>query len=751
MKQLVQNNQSGEIELAEIPRPIPKTNEILVRNLASAVSSGTERGNMDFAKASLLTKARRRPDLVRKVVNKARQEGVAQAYREARARLDLPFPLGYSSAGVVVDTGPGASLFPPGTLVACSGAHCATHGEWITLPESMAAEIPDGVSPEEASFSTLGAIVIHGMRIGEAALGSNIAFIGLGLLGLLGVQIAKAGGMRVCALDISGQRVAKARELGADLAIESGETAVDAVQAWAGDTGGADTVIISATSQTNDPLILAAEIARERGTLVLLGNFPPDLPRRYGYDKELSLRFTRAWGPGTYDPAYQERGHEEGYPPSLVRWSARRNMAAYLDLVAAGGVSVEPLVSHRFAIDDAVEAYGTLSDSAALAISISYPEAHDSHTHGTSGDSTDSLHARDEVDNEVGSKVSGGPRAAVVAPPEHSRSGAARIGVIGAGNYATTQLLPTLNRTEGVELRGLSSASGLKSWFAAKKYGFGYPASDAETIIDDAEIDGVIVATRHNLHAPLAAAALRAGKDVWVEKPLALTFDELEEVESAVASTGRSVIVGFNRRYSPLTTKARSVLAKSAGPLQVSMTINPGALEPGHWVLDPAEGGGRLLSEGCHFFDLANYLIGKAPVGVEVKRVGGTEPATEGFVALVDYEDGSVAHIGYSGAGPRGFGRERIVAIGTGVAIAIENFRTLTTTTGLRTARKRHMTLQKGFDELAAQYIELVQLGGGAAETRQSLVSSALTLSAEESLRHGRAVALTPTGYPASY
>lgn len=744
MKQLVQNNQTGEIELAEIPRPIPKTNEILVRNLASAVSSGTERGNMDFAKASLLTKARRRPDLVKKVVNKARQEGAVQAYREARARLDLPFPLGYSSAGVVVDTGPGASLFPPGTLVACSGAHCATHGEWITLPESMAAEIPKGVSAEEASFATLGAIVVHGMRIGEAALGSNIAFIGLGLLGLLGVQIAKAGGMRVCALDISEQRVAKASELGADLAIESSETAIDAVLAWAGDTGGADTVIISATSQTNDPLILAAEIARERGALVLLGNFPPDLPRRYGYDKELSLRFTRAWGPGTYDPAYQERGHEEGYPPSLVRWSARRNMAAYLDLVAGGSVTVEPLVSHRFSIDDAVEAYGTLSDPTALAISILYPQAHELQTTGASEDSTTDSRGERGPSSSVTSRSSGGTS------PDHPHSGKARIGVIGAGNYATTQLLPTLEKTGGVELRGLSSASGLKSWFAARKYGFDYPASDAETIVNDPEIDGVIVATRHNLHASLAAAVLRAGKDVWVEKPLALTFEELIEVESAVTSAGRAVIVGFNRRFSPLSRKARSVLAKSAGPIQVSMNINPGALEAGHWVLDPAEGGGRLLSEGCHFFDLANYLVGVAPVGVEVKRVGGSEPSTEGFMAIIEYEDGSVAHIGYAGAGPRGFGRERIVAIGTGVAVAIENFKTLTTTIGMRTTKKRHVTLQKGFDELAARFVSLIRLGDGEVETGESLTSSALTLSAQESLRRGTALALSPAGYPAS-
>lgn len=744
MKQLVQNNQTGEIELAEIPRPIPKTNEILVRNLASAVSSGTERGNMDFARASLLTKARRRPDLVSKVLNKARQEGVVQAYREARARLDLPFPLGYSSAGVVVDAGPGASLFPPGTLVACSGAHCATHGEWITLPESMAAEIPDGVSPEEASFATLGAIVVHGMRIGEATLGSNIAFIGLGLLGLLGVQIAKAGGMRVCALDISEQRVAKAKELGADLAIESGETAVEAVQAWAGDTGGADTLIISATSQTNDPLILAAEIARERGALVLLGNFPPDLPRRYGYDKELSLRFTRAWGPGTYDPAYQERGHEEGYPPSLVRWSARRNMAAYLDLVAGGGVTVESLVSHRFPIDDAVEAYGTLSDPTALAISILYPQAHELQINGNSEiPTTDSL-GEHSLGTPADSRSSEGTS------PERRRSGKARIGVIGAGNYATTQLLPTLEKAEGVELRGLSSASGLKSWFAARKYGFDYPASDAETIIDDPEIDAVVVATRHNLHASLASAALRSSKDVWVEKPLALTFDELDDVTSAAGSTGRAVIVGFNRRYSPLSVKARSVLAKSAGPLQVSMTINPGALEAGHWVLDPAEGGGRLLSEGCHFFDLANFLIGAAPATVEVKRVGGAEPSTEGFMAVVEYADGSVAHIGYAGAGPRGFGRERIVAIGTGVAIAIENFKTLTTTTGMRTMKRRHMSLQKGFDELAEHFITVTRAGGGADVTRESLISSALTLSAQDSLRHGKALTLFPDGRPVS-
>lgn len=739
MKQLVQNNQTGEIELAEIPKPIPKRGEILVRNLASAVSSGTERGNLDFAKASLLTKARRRPDLVSKVVNKARQEGVVQAYREAKARLDLPFPLGYSSAGVVVDCGPGANLYSPGTMVACSGAHCATHGEWITVPETMAAAVPPGVEAEEAAFATLGAVVIHGMRIGDATFGCNIAFIGLGLLGLLGVQIAKASGMRVCAMDISQGRVDRAKELGADLAIVADDGAPDAVTTWGGEAGGADVVIIAATAPTNDPLILAAEIARERGALVLLGNFPPELPRRYGYDKELSLRFTRAWGPGTYDPAYQERGHSEGYPPSLIRWSARRNLSSYLDLVAAGGVSVKSLVSHRFEIGDAVTAYATLDDPSALAIAIAYPEAD---AVSDSEAATAQSSARGESDED------GNGRRSITRREVAPRSGQARLGVIGAGNYATTQLLPTLARLEEVELKGLSSASGLKSWFAARKYGFEYPASDAARILEDPSIDGVVVATRHNLHAELAREALLAGKDVWVEKPLALTFDQLKQVEEALELSGRNLIVGFNRRYSPLAAQARKVLDRSAGPIQVSITVNPGPLEAGHWVLDSDEGGGRLLSEGCHFFDLANFLIGSEPAAVEARLVGPAEAWKQGFTATIEYRDGSVAQISYAGAGPKSFERERISGIGTGVAASIDNFKTLTTSIGTRTSKKRHIALQKGFDELAAGFIDTLRTGEGEAITRSCMTSSALTLAAEESIRRGRPLALNEDAAP---
>lgn len=743
MKQLVQNNNTGEIELADIPMPIPKRGEVLVRTLASAVSAGTERGNLDFAKANILEKARRRPDLVKKVVNKARQEGVGTAYREAKARLDLPFPLGYSSAGIIIDHGPGAGAYAAGTLVACSGAHGATHGEYVTLPETMVAPAPEGVAPTEAAFATLGAVVLHGMRLGEITLGGSIAFIGLGLLGLLGVQMAKAGGMRVAALDLDESKVAMAADLGADLAICVADDSADRVRTWSGLTDGVDTVVITATSPTNDPLILAAEIARERGVLVLLGNFPPDLPRRYGYDKELILRFSRAWGPGTYDPAYQERGHDEGYPPSLVRWSAARNLGAYMDLVATGRVSVEPLLTHTFDIDHGVEAYGALGGGEGpkpLGIVITYPGA------------ADEIEPREKrvagvvpvAEGDAGRGGGGRDQAARVA----HKARKVRIGVIGAGMYATTSLVPTLDAIEAAQLVGIASASGLRSWFGARKFGFEYSASHFETLLEDESLDAVVIATRHDLHAELAAQALAAGKHVWVEKPLGLSVNEVESAWAAQRDSRKALLVGFNRRYSPLSVRARELLSRSEAPIQIDMRVNPGALEAGHWVLDPAEGGGRLLSEGCHFFDLACFLADDVPTRVDARLIGPEEPWRQGFRATVEFAGGSTATILYAGSGPRGFWRERVDAFGDGVAVAIDNFKDISWSTGIRLRKKRGFSLQKGQSEMARAFISAAGENGPLVGQESLLTASMLSVAAQQSLAASAPVEVTPQGQP---
>lgn len=724
MKQLVQYASGGDVRLVDVPKPIPRSRQILVRTLASAVSTGTERGNLDFAKASIAEKARRRPDLVAKVITKSLREGPLPAYREASTRLKEAFPLGYSSAGIVEALGEGVDSFAPGHLVACSGATFATHSEFAAVPETMCAPVPEGVSPEDAAFSALAAVVVHAMRRGGVEVGSRVAVVGLGLLGLLGVQIAKASGALVIGADISHDRCGLGSSLGADLCVYPSEASGEEVRAFCGPASGVDVVIVTATSKTNDPFIWAAEVARERGRIVVVGNFPPDLPRRYGYDKELTIEFSRAWGPGTYDPEFHQRGHREGYPVSLIRWTAPLNMATYLELVASGSVTSGPLITHRFPIERAAEAYEVLDDPsrAPLGVLITYPPV---------------------------PKSEDRPKDSTHRPPRRgktARSGSLRLGVIGAGNHVTTALMPVFHSSDRIDVRAICSPSGLKAADVAARYGIPRVFSDVTEIIGDEDLDAVVIATRHDSHAALAVEALGAGKHVWVEKPLALSFEDVDAVEVAAADADRLVLVGFNRRFSPLTRSAVAhVRSGGSGPYYIVIRANPGPLEAGHWVLDPVEGGGRLLSEGCHYFDLACVLAGSAPAAVvaaSTAKAGG-ESRRQGFSALVEFADGSLASITYAGSGPLGFGRERFEIIGTARAAAVVDFRTLYRSGKYGTVPRPRLGIRKGFAEMA-EYFAAACLGEhpGYDVTNEMFVSSRLTLAAEEAARTGEGVRL---------
>jgi predicted dehydrogenase/threonine dehydrogenase-like Zn-dependent dehydrogenase len=732
MKQLVQYGSSGEIRLVDVPVPRPKPRQILVRTLASAVSTGTERGNLDFAKANIVEKARRRPDLVAKVVTKSLQEGPLAAYREASARLDEPFPLGYSSAGVVEALGTGAESFVPGQLVACSGARFATHAELVAVPETMCAAVPEGVGPDDAAFSALAAVVIHGMRRGEVVVGSRVAIVGLGLLGLLAVQIAKASGAIVIGADISPERCSLASSLGADLCTVPDEGAAETVRAFCGEAAGADVVLVTATSKTNEPFVWAGEIARERGTLVVIGNFPPEIPRRYGYDKELTIEFSRAWGPGTYDPEFQHRGHRHGYPPSLVRWTAPSNMRTYLELVAAGSVSAEPLITHRFPFERATEAYQVLEDptQSPLGILISYPPRTD-----------------DESKIEP-ARTSGAATAKPGKRPRRIQADTVRLGIIGAGNHVTSALMPAFSSVGRIEVRGISAPSGLTAAHVASKYGIPRVFSDATELILDDDIDAIVVATRHDSHTELAIKALSAGKHVWVEKPLALDFEGIDAIESAAEESGCLVLVGFNRRFSPLTRGAiQYVRDKGGGPFYIVIRANPGPLESGHWVLDPIEGGGRLLSEGCHYFDLACALAEAAPTAITaaISEPEG-EARRQGFQAFVEFADGSLASISYAGSGPRSFGRERFEIIGTARAAAVLDFRTLYKSGKFATRPQRKLSSQKGFKEMASYFASACAGEVHHTVMNEMFCSSRLTVAAQESARVGAKLHLDSHG-----
>ncbi len=756
MKQLVQYASGGEVRLIEAPRPIPKPRQVLVRTLASAVSTGTERGNLDFARASLAEKARRRPDLVSKVITKSLQEGPIAAYREASARLNEPFPLGYSSSGVVESLGEGVTSFAPGDLVACSGAKFATHAEYVCVPETMCAPVPPGVDPEEAAFSALAAVVIHGLRRGGIEMGSRVAIVGLGLLGLLGVQIAKAGGATVIGADISRDRCELASKLGADLCVIPDEEAAEIVRGFCEPTGGADIALVTATSKDNAPFVWAAEAVRERGHIVIVGNFPPELPRRYGYDKELNIEFSRAWGPGTYDPEFQQRGHSEGYPLSLVRWTAPLNMRTYLELVAAGSVSAAPLITHRFSIDEAVRAYELLDDpkEAPLGVVISYPGE-------PAVQSQAELHVKASPGPRRGepSLIRAAPARTASAAPEKKKTSeplrrhrTLRLGVIGAGTHVASALMPAFSSIPDVDVIKICAPSSLRAADIARRYGIPSVVTESSELIEDEEISAVVIATRHDTHAGLAIRALKAGKHVWVEKPLALGIEDIDAIEEAQRESGKTLLVGFNRRFSPLTEAViRHVrVTESSGPYYISVRANPGPLEPGHWVLDRSEGGGRMLSEGCHFFDLACALSGALPTYVTVSTTqAGAGEETLGFSASIEFSDGSLASIVYAGAGPRSFGRERFEMIGTSKAAAVVDFRTIYKSGRFRTAVRRSLTSRKGFPEMTRFFAAACrgEIAAGHV-TEQMLVSSRLTVSAEIAARLAKKLPLDPSGRP---
>jgi predicted dehydrogenase len=814
MKQLVQFASSGTVELLEVPVPRPKPRQIVVRTLASAVSTGTERGNLDFARANILEKALRRPDLVEKVISKAAQEGPREALAVARARLEEPFPLGYSSAGVVVELGEGATLFRPGQLVACSGARFATHSEYVAIPETLCAPVPDGVSADEAAFSALAGVVVHALRRGEVELGSRVAIVGLGLLGLLGVQIATASGARVVASDISPERCRLAEQLGAIVAADPRDfDAADRLREACYPATGADAVLVCATSKSNDPYVFGAELARERGIVVIVGNFPPDLPRRLGYDKELTVKFSRAWGPGTYDPSFFERGHPEGYPLSLVRWTAPQNMRTYLEVVAEGKCSVGPLITHRFPIDQATDAYELLDDPSAkpLGILIEYPDAQRQGYREARGVGSEASGGRRQVESRAGSEAptqSLQTQAGAEAGPAGqgraglrlgrifvgdavkrkvgktaSQPGPVRLGIVGAGNHVASAILPVIRRSGLYDVKAIAAPSGTKAAYLARRFGIHHVATDAQALFEEADIEACIIATRHSSHAQLALEALRAGKHVLVEKPLAMELSEIDEIEALARSAGLTLLVGFNRRFSPLWQRAlehvaagkvagqrcsgedsgrrytgedsgRRYTGEDSGQRYLVIRVNPGPLEPGHWVLDASEGGGRLVSEGCHFFDLALSANPSPPREIAAKLVGNAEAlpsagGSEGFVSTIAFADGSVASVVYVGSGPRSVPKESIEIFSDGRAAGIVDWKKLYLSGRLLTRPRFFVDQRKGFEEMLSFFAECCRDPEKGLElSRQVCASSRLTLAAAAATRQSSAVEVDESGRP---
>lgn len=712
MLSVVENFKTGKLELARLPAPGLTSGCVLVANRASLISAGTERAAIELAKKSLAGKALERPDLVRQVLGKLRRDGLAATIATVRAKLDSPIPLGYSSAGVVLEAAAGSG-FAVGERVACAGAKYATHSEVVSVPKNLCVPVPKGVSFEEASYVTMGAIAMHGVRQGEVSLGETVGVIGCGLLGLLAVQILAAGGARVFAIDLNAHRIDLARTLGAEAAGEAGSSELAAAVAAFSGGDGLDTIVITAATKSSDPIRLAARLARDRARVVVVGDVGMALRRRPFYEKELTLVMSRSYGPGRYDPNYEERGVE--YPTGYVRWGERKNLAEFLRLVAEGKVKLDALTTHTFEISDALDAYDLVLGKRKepfTGIVLTYPG----------------------VEKPV--------RKVTLKEPRRVEGPAVGVGFVGAGAFAQSVLLPAFARVSKAEPVIIASAGGLSAGHAGGKFGFREAASDFGEVIAHEDVDAVVIATRHNLHAEQAAAALAAGKHVFVEKPLALSRDELDKVRAAHEAAGRVLMVGFNRRFSPHALAAKALFAGLKRPLSINYRVNAGVVPKESWIQDSAVGGGRVLGELCHFVDLAAFFAGSPPASVYAVRAGGPHALAEdadSVAVTLFFENGSLAVISYVSSGDASFSKERIEIHGAGKSAVIEDFRrTLLTENGRRKTLKTSQ--DKGHRREVAAFVDGVLEGKAPLEFDELVASTLATFAVAESLSRGRRV-----------
>jgi len=717
MKQVVQYASGGDLKVEDVPIPALRSGGVLVANRFSLVSAGTERMVMNLARKSLVGKALERPDLVKQVLGKIKTEGLGATLEKVKTKLDSPISLGYSCAGIVLAVAEDVDDFAPGDPVACAGAGYAAHADVVFVPRNLCVAIPRGVDFDEAAYVTLGAIAMQGVRTAEPTLGECVAVIGLGLLGQLTIQILKAAGCRVLGVDIDPSKVDLALKAGCDHAAARGRDDVGAIAACASRGRGVDAVIITAASSSNDPIELAAEILRDKCRVAVVGAVKMDIPRKPYDDKELDVRLSRSYGPGRYDHNYEENGVD--YPIGYVRWTERRNMMSFLDLVAARSVRPRELTTHTFDISDAPAAYGLIggeSQEPFLGILFSYPAETRAHT------------------------------TLVTLAPSQRPDGAVRMGVIGAGGFGGGVILPNLAKTPGASLLGICTRDGVKARRAAERFGAELATTDPGELIEDSRVDAVVIATRHDMHPALTTAALRSGKQVFVEKPLAIDEDGLEAIVAARAESGHEVVVDFNRRFAPLAVRTREMLASGKGPLVMVYRVNAGLIPTDHWVHDPREGGGRIVGEACHFIDLMQFLCGAKPIEVHaVSASGAREDRTnhDNSVITIKYADGSVGTLAYAAEGDPRMPKERIEVLGRGISAVIDDFRSAVFLYSGKSETVRRKSQDKGHAAMMAGFVDFV---AGRCDSPvpfdEAVATTRATFAALQSIGTGASVAL---------
>ena len=687
MKQLLQNLRDGKAVVADVPAPGIRKGMALVHTAVSLVSVGTERSVVEFAEKGLVGKARSRPDLVRQMLDKARREGLLTTLEAVFNRLDQPMALGYSSAGVIVEVGEGLHGFHVGDQVACAGAGFASHSEFTLVPQNLLSLLPAEVDFESAAFATLGAIAMHGFRLAQVQLGERVAIIGLGLLGLLTADIAQAAGCEVCGFDLDPRRVDLLKSMGMSAALRESAESMGASFTHG---GGFDAVLITADSRSDDPVILAGALARDRARVIAVGAVGLNIPRKIYYEKELSFFVSRSYGPGRYDAEYEERGRD--YPIGYVRWTEGRNLQSFIDLLAGRKLDVHNLITHSFSIAQADQAYELISHNknheSILGVLLTYPG--------------DTLPGR-RIDNPL------------VPSASKPASGQLALGVLGAGNYASAIFLPVIKKAGGINLAGVVSASGLSARHAAQRFGFGFSGSDEKDILDNPEINVVTILTRHNQHARQALAALRLGKHVYCEKPLAIHAEELAEIAAFLRSGEHPVLmVGFNRRFAPMAIQLKDFLGQRSEPLVANYRVNAGYLPLNHWLHALEIGGGRIIGEGCHFVDFLTFLVGTPPISVSAQALPDNGRYQQDNVLLtLTFGDGSIGTLQYLANGDKSFAKERVEVFCGGQAAALDDFRTLELVkNGNRKVSRAPLRQDKGHRRAWEAFLATLRQGG---------------------------------------